>query len=173
MGPPVEATEVAQLTVMRLSESSTDVGTTLGDHFTLQRGTTYSSSLLDRDGPVLLGLASIHRNGGFRTDALRTYGGECPEKLLVHPGELYVSLKDVTQSADLLGSVAMLPVGHASGRLTQDTVKLEPKRNGIGSTTSTGSYERPSIVPTAAHTRPVLPTSDYHERISSPIRYRR
>lgn len=104
--------------------------TTLGDQFTLQRGTTYKSRLLGRDGPVLLGLASIHRNGGFRTDALRTYGGDCPEKLL-DPGDLYVSLKDVTQSADLLGSVAMLPAGHASGRLTQDTVKLEPKRDDI------------------------------------------
>lgn len=114
-----------------LCVSATNPETTLGDHFTLQRGTTYKSRLLGRDGPVLLGLASMHRNGGFRADALRTYGGDCPEKLLVHPGELYVSLKDVTQSADLLGAVAMLPAGHASGRLTQDTVKLVPKRDDI------------------------------------------
>jgi type I restriction enzyme S subunit len=46
---------------------------------------------------------------------------------LVHPGDLYVSLKDVTQSADLLGAVARLPTDHPPGRLTQDTVKLEPK----------------------------------------------
>ena len=102
---------------------------TVGDLFSLQRGTTYKSRLLGNDGPVLLGLASIQRNGGFRADNLRTYGGECPEKLLVHPGELYVSLKDVTQSADLLGAVAMVPRNHAPGRLTQDTVKLEPKRD--------------------------------------------
>ena len=102
---------------------------TLGDYFNLQRGTTYKSRLLGQDGPVLLGLASIQRNGGFRTDSLRTYGGECPNKLLVHPGELYVSLKDVTQSADLLGAVARLPENHPPGRLTQDTVKLVPKRN--------------------------------------------
>ena len=102
---------------------------TVGDFFSLQRGTTYKSRLLGNDGPVLLGLASIQRNGGFRADNLRTYGGECPEKLLVHPGELYVSLKDVTQSADLLGAVAMVPRNHAPGRLTQDTVKLEPKRD--------------------------------------------
>jgi type I restriction enzyme S subunit len=38
---------------------------------------------------------------------------------------MYVSLKDVTQSADLLGAVARLPDNVASGRLTQDTVKLE------------------------------------------------
>ena len=104
---------------------------TLGDYFTLQRGTTYKSRLLGQDGPVLLGLASIQRNGGFRTDSLRMYGGECPEKLMVRPGELYVSLKDVTQSADLLGAVAQLPPNHAPGRLTQDTVKLIPKRDDV------------------------------------------
>ncbi|MCF8198272.1 MAG: restriction endonuclease subunit S [Sulfuritalea sp.] len=101
--------------------------TVLGDYFTLQRGTTYESKLLDQPGPVLLGLGTIQRNGGFRSDSLRTYGGASPEKLLVRPGELYVSLKDVTQSADLLGAVARLPRDHAPGRLTQDTVKLEPK----------------------------------------------
>lgn len=100
---------------------------TLGDYFTLQRGTTYKSKLLGQPGPVLLGLASIQRNGGFRSDSLQTYGGESPDKLLVQPGDLYVSLKDVTQSADLLGAVARLPQGYCAGRLTQDTVKLEPK----------------------------------------------
>ncbi|MFZ2652916.1 MAG: restriction endonuclease subunit S [Burkholderiaceae bacterium] len=100
---------------------------TLGDYFTLQRGTTYKSRLLGTPGPVLLGLATIQRNGGFRRDSLQTYGGDSPGKLLVRPGELYLSLKDVTQSADLLGAVARLPHDHAPGRLTQDTVKLEPK----------------------------------------------
>lgn len=100
---------------------------TLGDYFTLQRGTTYKSQLLGQPGPVLLGLATIERNGGFRTDSLRTYGGDSPDQLLVQPGELYVSLKDVTQSADLLGAVARLPLDQSPGRLTQDTVKLVPK----------------------------------------------
>lgn len=104
---------------------------TLGDYFNLQRGMTYKSNLLGQDGPTLLGLASIGRNGGFREEKLRTYGGECPDKLLVNAGELYVSLKDVTQSADLLGAVAMLPKQYAPGRLTQDTVKLKPKRDDV------------------------------------------
>ena len=104
---------------------------TLRDYFTLQRGTTYKSRLLGQPGPVLLGLASIRRNGGFRPDSLRTYGGDAPENLLVRPGELYASLKDVTQSADLLGAVAKLPDGYGSGRLTQDTVRLEPKSDDV------------------------------------------
>lgn len=103
----------------------------LGHYFTLQRGTTYESRLLGRPGPVLLGLATIHRNGGFRNDKLETYGGESPAKLLVNPGELYVSLKDVTQAADLLGAVARLPIDSKPGRLTQDTVKLEPRDSAV------------------------------------------
>jgi type I restriction enzyme S subunit len=103
-----------------------DAAGTIGEYFTLQRGTSYKSALLDKPGPILLGLATIARNGGFRDDSLRTYGGDSPSKLLVHPGDLYLSLKDVTQSADLLGAVARLPKTQPSGRLTQDTVRLVP-----------------------------------------------
>lgn len=92
---------------------------------TLVRGTTYKGKLLGQPGPVLLGLASIQRHGGFRSDSLKTYGGECKAKIVLRPGDIYVSLKDVTQSADLLGAVARLPDYVPSGRLTQDTVKLE------------------------------------------------
>lgn len=101
----------------------------LGAHVTLQRGNTYKSALLGEPGPYLLGLASIARDGGFRRDKLRTYGGESPPKLLVQPGELYLSLKDVTQSGDLLGAVARLPRELSVGRLTQDTVKLSLTSN--------------------------------------------
>lgn len=96
----------------------------LGDYFELQRGTTYKSAMLGQAGPVLLGLGSIARNGGFKGDNLKTYGGPCDPRHLLTPGEIYVSLKDVTQSADLLGAVARVPSYIPLGRLTQDTVKL-------------------------------------------------
>ena len=96
----------------------------LGDLVELTRGRTYKSSLKDLPGPVLLGLAAIERNGGFRDDKLSTYGGDSPTELLLSPGELFVSLKDVTQSADLLGAIARVPPHVQRGRLTQDTVKL-------------------------------------------------
>ena len=51
------------------------IPTRLGDYVALQRGNTYKSSLLGLPGPVLLGLASIARNGGFKSDNLKTYGG--------------------------------------------------------------------------------------------------
>jgi type I restriction enzyme S subunit len=104
---------------------------TLGDLVKLQRGNTYKSRLLGSPGPVLLGLASIRPNGGFRDEALRTYGGESPAKLLLHPGDLYVSLKDVTQSGDLLGAIARVPQSVPIGRLTQDTVALLPRSSNV------------------------------------------
>jgi restriction endonuclease S subunit len=97
----------------------------LSDFVSLVRGTTYKGELVGNPGPLLLGLASIQPNGGFRRNAFKTYGGICPPKITLGPGDLYVSLKDVTQSGDLLGSVARVPVDIAAGRLTQDTVKLE------------------------------------------------
>lgn len=104
----------------------------LGDVVSVERGTTYKSALLDEPGPVLLGLGSIRRNGGYRSDSLRTYGGDSPEKLLVRPGQLYASLKDVTQTADLLGAVSRVPAGAPIGRLTQDTVRLDLKTSEVG-----------------------------------------
>ncbi|MGO1069778.1 hypothetical protein [Lysobacter sp. CA199] len=98
---------------------------TLGEVVSLVRGTTYKSALLGHPGPILLGLGSIQRNGGFRDNSLKTYGGESKPSQLLVKGDLYVSLKDVTQSADLLGAVARVPDSISSGRLTQDTVKLD------------------------------------------------
>lgn len=97
----------------------------LGDVVRIQRGTTYKSALIGQPGPVLLGLGSIKRHGGFRGDNLRTYGGDSPEELIVQPGQIYASLKDVTQTADVLGAVAKVPVDGVPGRLTQDTVRLD------------------------------------------------
>lgn len=96
----------------------------IGDHVDLQRGNTYKSALLNQPGPFLLGLGTIQRDGGFKGNKLKTYSGPSAEKMLVYPGDLYVSLKDVTQSGDLLGSIARVPSHIKVGRMTQDTVKL-------------------------------------------------
>lgn len=105
----------------------------LREFVTLQRGTTYQSARIGEPGPVLLGLGTIQRNGGFRGDDLRTYGGESADNLLLQPKDLFLSLKDVTQSADLLGAVAQVPSHVSVGRLTQDTVRLDIRNEGVPS----------------------------------------
>lgn len=104
---------------------------TLGEVVTLQRGTTYLSRRLGEPGPVLLGLGAIQRHGGFKKGQLKTYGGESADKLLLRPGDLFLSLKDVTQDAALLGAVARVPTSVGVGRLTQDTVKLTIKATDV------------------------------------------
>ena len=106
-------------------------GKVIGDYFELQRGITYKSALLGQEGPLLLGLSTIERHGGFRKDSLQTYSGESPKKIIVNSKEMYVALKDVTQSAELLGAIARLPPNYGVGRLTQDTVKLIPKSDSV------------------------------------------
>ena len=98
---------------------------TVSDYVTLQRGITYKGSLVGKPGPALLGLGSIHPGGGFREGDYKTYGGECPPKLMLFPGDLFVSLKGATKDGKMIGSVARVPPSVPSGRLTQDTVKLE------------------------------------------------
>lgn len=96
----------------------------VGDLVQLVRGTTYKGALVGKPGPALLGLGSIVPGGGFRSGDFKTYGGECPEKLMLYPGDLYVSLKGATKDGEMIGSIARVPPQVASGRLTQDTVKL-------------------------------------------------
>ncbi len=98
---------------------------TVRDYVTLIRGVTYKGALVGNPGPALLGLGSIHPGGGFREGDYKTYGGDCPPKLMLTPGDLFVSLKGATKDGKMIGSIARVPVSVPSGRLTQDTVKLE------------------------------------------------
>jgi type I restriction enzyme S subunit len=96
----------------------------VGDIVQLVRGTTYQGALVGKPGPALLGLGSIVPGGGFRNRDFKTYGGECPDKLMLRPNDLFVSLKGATKGGDMIGSIARVPPEVESGRLTQDTVKL-------------------------------------------------
>lgn len=96
----------------------------LADYVTLVRGTTYKGALVGKPGPALLGLGSIQPGGGFRDADYSTYGGECPSKLMLGPGDLFASLKGATKDGKMIGSVARVPSFVPAGRLTQDTVKL-------------------------------------------------
>lgn len=99
----------------------------VGDYVTLQRGITYKGNLVGQPGPALLGLGSITPGGGFRELDFKTYGGNCPENILLRPGDIFASLKGATKDGEMIGSVARVPESVPLGRLTQDTVKLQFK----------------------------------------------
>jgi type I restriction enzyme S subunit len=102
-----------------------NVQNTVGDFVTLQRGNTYSGKLVGEFGPALLGLGSIEPGGGFRHGKYKSFGGECPPKIMLRPGDLYVALKGATKDGSMVGSIAKLPSTIPSGRLTQDTARLD------------------------------------------------
>ena len=97
----------------------------LADFISLRRGASYKGALVGEKGVPLLGLGTIAKHGGFKTSGVRRYDGDAPERMLVRSGDLYVSLKDMTQEAALLGAVARVPSNIAVGRLTQDTIALD------------------------------------------------
>jgi len=115
---------------------SSDSVMRLADYVTLVRGTTYKGALVGKPGPALLGLGAIQPGGGFRDSDYSTYGGECPSKLMLGPGDLFASLKGATKDGKMIGSVARVPSLVPAGRLTQDTVKL----NFIDSDTAAQQY---------------------------------
>jgi type I restriction enzyme, S subunit len=117
--------------MLRSPATWSDLGTaasenraTVGDYVTLVRGTTYQGVLVGQPGPALLGLGSIEPGGGFRIGHYKTYGGDCPDELMLFPGDTYASLKGATKDGKMIGSVARVPGSVPEGRLTQDTVKL-------------------------------------------------
>ena len=57
------------------------MGCKLHELVSLVRGNTYKSKLLGNNGPALLGLGTITRNGGFNNSKLRYYPGETSEKI--------------------------------------------------------------------------------------------
>lgn len=100
-------------------------GSKVGDFASLQRGITYDGRLVGAPGPALLGLGSIEPGGGFRTGHYKTFGGDCPSKLMLKPGDIYVALKGATKDGSMVGSVAKVPPSVPTGRLTQDTARLD------------------------------------------------
>ena len=75
----------------------------LGDYVSYQRGRHGRVLFFCQPGPVLLGLASIAPNGGFRSDNLKTYGGHSNVRMLLEPGDIYrISEGCYTVSDDLL-----------------------------------------------------------------------
>ena len=97
----------------------------LSDFVSLRRGASYKGALVGEEGVPLLGLGTIAKHGGFKASGVRRYDGDAPDRMLVRSGDLYVSLKDMTQEAALLGAVARVPSCIAVGRLTQDTIALD------------------------------------------------
>jgi type I restriction enzyme S subunit len=100
------------------------------------KGRSYKSTELAPSDTALITLKSFARGGGYRTDGLKPYTGPFNQEQIVRPGELILSMTDVTQAAEVIGRAT---VARSSPKYRQlvaslDVAILRPKIEHVPST---------------------------------------
>ena len=80
----------------------------VGDHMNVTKGRSYKSSELEHSNTALVTLKSFMRGGGYREDGLKAYSGTYKPEQVIMPGDLVMSLTDVTQAAEIIGKPAIV-----------------------------------------------------------------
>jgi len=80
----------------------------VGDHLIVTKGRSYKSIELEESNTALVTLKSFMRGGGYREDGLKAYTGTYKPEQVIEPGELVMSLTDVTQAAEIVGKPAIV-----------------------------------------------------------------
>ncbi|HNP52347.1 MAG TPA: restriction endonuclease subunit S [Nitrosomonas nitrosa] len=77
----------------------------MADVITTRKGVTYKSSDYSNleNGVPLLSLKSIERGGGFNTDGIKYYLGECKKTHFVKDDDLIVACTDITRDGNVVG----------------------------------------------------------------------
>lgn len=88
---------------------------TLDELCDFQTGLNYESEgylgKQNEDAVPFITLKSINKGGGFRASGTKYYdGSRVDDKYLIGPGSVLISNTDVTQSADVLGMPAQIPI---------------------------------------------------------------
>ncbi len=82
--------------------------TTVGSLLKVTKGRSYKSVELKESNTALVTLKSFMRGGGYREDGLKEYTGTYKPEQVIEPGELVMSLTDVTQAAEIVGKPAIV-----------------------------------------------------------------
>lgn len=82
--------------------------TTIEKQLSITKGRSYKSSELTESKTALVTLKSFMRGGGYREDGLKEYIGAYKPEQIILPGELVMSLTDVTQAAEIVGKPAIV-----------------------------------------------------------------
>lgn len=117
--------ETAALFPDRFGEDGLPEGWRLQPTFELVefiKGRSYKSSELQPSETALVSLKSFQRGGGYRIDGLKSYIGKYKANQVVSPGELVISLTDVTQTAEL---IARATFARADGRFNKLVASLD------------------------------------------------
>ena len=82
--------------------------TNVGECVSVTKGRSYKSAELQESSTALVTLKSFMRGGGYREDGLKEYTGTYKPEQVIEPGELVMSLTDVTQAAEIVGKPAIV-----------------------------------------------------------------
>ena len=102
----------------------------VGEHVKVTKGRSYKSVELEESDTALVTLKSFMRGGGYREDGLKAYTGAYKPEQVVEPGELVMSLTDVTQAAEIIGKPAIVTKNNDFKTLVAslDVSILRPKK---------------------------------------------
>jgi type I restriction enzyme, S subunit len=90
---------------------------TVEKYINLTKGRSYKSSELKESNTALVTLKSFMRGGGYREDGLKEYVGKYKPEQTIEPGELVMSLTDVTQNAEIVGKPAIVSKNNSYEKL--------------------------------------------------------
>jgi type I restriction enzyme S subunit len=79
------------------------------DVATVHKGVSYRSVNLQESDTAMMTLKSFHRNGGYKPDGLKSYIGVHKVTQVLQPGEIVVAQTDLTQGAEVVGRVVLVP----------------------------------------------------------------
>lgn len=95
------------------------------------RGCSYrSEDLLEKGGRGFVNLKCIERDGGFRADGLKRYGGTCKDTQIVRTGDIVIAVTDMTQERRLVARAARIPdMGETEMVFSMDLIRIVPKND--------------------------------------------
>jgi type I restriction enzyme S subunit len=81
----------------------------LPDVATVHKGVSYRSVDLQDSDTAMMTLKSFDRNGGYKSDGLKSYVGVHKPTQVLQPGEIVVAQTDLTQGAEVVGRAVVVP----------------------------------------------------------------
>jgi len=86
----------------------------LGEAVDVKHGYAFAGAEFSTDPsyPILVTPGNFRVGGGFQQAKVKTFAGEVPSGFVLAPGELIVTMTDLSKSGDTLGYPAFVPRGH-------------------------------------------------------------
>ncbi|HDL6160775.1 TPA: restriction endonuclease subunit S, partial [Mannheimia haemolytica] len=83
----------------------------LSDFISIKHGFAFKGEFIttEENANCLITPVNFSIGGGFKSDKFKYYTGEIPEKYILQPNDLIVTMTDLSKQADTLGYPALVP----------------------------------------------------------------